>query len=57
MDENLGTAILTPKNQIRLPDSIIELLKVQQSDVIMFIKKGNDIIIKKGRVVPYGNST
>jgi len=52
MEEYLGSAILSSKNQVRLPNSVIEHLELNSSDIILFVKKSNDVILKKGRVVP-----
>ena len=44
-------AKVTTKGQITIPKSIRELLNLKEGSKILFIKKGNDIIIKNSAMI------
>ena len=44
-------AKVTTKGQVTIPKSIRELLNLKEGSKIIFIKKGNDIIIKNSAMI------
>ena len=48
-------AKVTTKGQVTIPKSIRELLELKEGSKILFIQKGNDVIIKNSAMIALEN--
>ena len=48
-------AKITTKGQVTIPKSIRELLEIKEGSKILFIQKGNDVIIKNSAMIALEN--
>jgi AbrB family looped-hinge helix DNA binding protein len=55
MENYLGSAKISQKNQILIPSTIMEELNLKKEDIIIFKRdsKGN-IVVKRGKVIENG---
>jgi len=50
MEKILGTSRLTSKGQITIPKDVRELLNLKTGDIVVFIKKNDDIVIRRAEL-------
>lgn len=50
MAEILGKSTLTAKGQATIPKRVREELKLRVGDLLVFLKEGNNIIVRKGEI-------
>lgn len=51
----MESAKVTAKGQVTIPKSIRELLEIKEGSKILFIQKGNDVIIKNSAMIALEN--
>ena len=51
----MESAKVTTKGQVTIPKSIRELLDLKEGSKILFIQKGNDVIIKNSAMIALEN--
>ena len=51
----MESAKVTAKGQVTIPKSIRELLEIKEGSKILFIQKGNDVIIKNSAMITLEN--
>ena len=51
----MESAKVTAKGQVTIPKSIRELLDLKEGSKILFIQKGNDVIIKNSAMITLEN--
>jgi len=50
MVEVIGKSTLTKKGQATIPKEVREELKLKPGDLIVFIKEGKNIVIRRGEI-------
>lgn len=50
-DRIVGMSVVTRRFQVTIPKEVRELLSLKVGDMIVFVKRGEDIVLKKGKVV------
>ena len=51
----MESAKVTAKGQVTIPKSIREFLEIKEGSKILFIQKGNDVIIKNSAMIALEN--
>jgi len=51
VEKILGISKLTSKGQITIPKNVREKLKLKQGDIIVFVEKNGEIIIRRSELV------
>ena len=51
----MESAKVTAKGEVTIPKSIRELLEIKEGSKILFIQKGNDVIIKNSAMITLEN--
>ena len=51
----MESAKVTAKGQVTIPKSIREFLEIKEGSKILFIQKGNDVIIKNSAMITLEN--
>ena len=51
----MESAKVTAKGQVTIPKSIRELLEIKEGSKILFIQKGNDVLIKNSAMIALEN--
>jgi len=49
-EEILAVVKISPKNLITLPKPVRELLGVKEGDRVMFVKKGEEVVVRPARL-------
>ena len=50
MTDDISTSKLNSRKQTRIPEPILEYLDIEKDDIIAYIKKDNEVLIKRGEV-------
>ncbi len=48
--DTLGHSRLSTKHQVTIPKSVRRVLKLQGGDLIVFVRAGDRIVLRKGKV-------
>jgi len=50
MSQILGSSRISKKGQLTIPKTVRDDLGLQEGDLILFVKKGNEIKLKRGEL-------
>ena len=50
MEKILGTAKVTSKGQVTIPKDVRDILNLKAGDLVVFIKKNDEIIIRRAEI-------